>query len=102
MAFNVILEDEHRAPIERLEDPMGVLDAVLPRADNLDFPFLRTIDPYGDTIFNRAQMEPFLKEWRKLMKSDLPRERLDVLRDVERLASQCENEVHLYLRFQGD
>lgn len=102
MAFNVILEDERRAVIERLEDPKGVLSAILPRADNSDFPFLSTIDPYGDTVFNRPQMKPFLNEWRQLMKSHLPQEDFDVLRKVEGLASQCENDVHLYLRFQGD
>lgn len=102
MAFNVTLEDERRALIERLEDPTGVLNSVLPRADDLDFPFLRTIDPYGDTILNRPQMEPFLDEWRQLMKSNLTEEYFDVLRKVEGLAVRCENEVHLYLRFQGD
>jgi hypothetical protein len=83
MAFNVILEDEHQAPIQRLEDPKGVLNDVLPPADNLEFPFLRTIDPYGDTVFNRPQMEPFLNEWRKLLKPGLPREHLELLRNVE-------------------
>jgi hypothetical protein len=102
MTYIVILEDENGAALERVEDPKDALRKALSESGNGNYPFLRTIDPYGDTVFNRPQMEPSLHEWRSLMRTRKSDKEQKVLQEVERLANRCQDETHLYLRFQGD
>ena len=102
MGFNVQLENEDGEVAERLDDPAGLLYRVLPeQADNM-FQYLPYIDRYGDTIFNRPQMEPFVREWDRLISNCRDLEVRRLLAEVTRLATACQNEVHLYLRFIGE
>lgn len=102
MGFNVQLESEHGEVAERLDDPRGLLYGILPeQADSL-FQYLPYIDRYGDTIFNRPQMEPFLREWDRLISNSRDLEVRRLLAEVKRLATACQDGVHLYLRFVGE
>ena len=38
-------------------------DLLLPSYDNLSFPLLRFVDPYGDTVFNGLQCRALLEEF---------------------------------------
>ena len=60
MGFNVGLQDELGGRIDGVDDPKGLLNRLLPgAADRDDFPFLRSIDDYGDTTFNRLQRKDY-------------------------------------------
>ena len=85
-----------------IHDPANVLGRVLPRLPGEEFSQLPYIDPYGDTLFNRLQMEPFLAEWSLLPRTGLSERDITVLDAVERLAKVCKNDIHLYLKFVGD
>jgi hypothetical protein len=98
----VILEEEDGSVVERLDDARNLLGSVLPGYEDATFHQLRFIDPYGDTVFNRPQMEPFLVEWDRIATRPLDVERRRVVDQVARLARRCSEEVHLYLRFRGD
>ncbi len=63
---------------------------------------LSYIDPYGDTVFNALQMDDFLTDWRILSDAATTKEVRDFLAEVESLATQCRDTVHLYLKFIGE
>lgn len=91
MTWSVRLQDERGKPVL----PDGTIEFSLIPAD-ADFLLLRYIDPYGDTIFNRVQMDDFLADWNRLCPQD---EQWSLVRDM---ALRCRDEAHLYLRFIGD
>jgi len=102
VGINIILEGEDGVALEQVDDPTGRLYKIMPRYEDSSFPFLRFIDLYGDTIFNRPQMEPFLDEWRRVRERAADPDARQLVAEVERLARRCQNEVHLYVRFQGE
>jgi len=73
----------------------------IPSADPA-FRLLCYIDPSGDTVFNRLQMEDFLLEWQKARTWARTPEEMEAWSGIEQLARKCREEVHLYLRFIGD
>lgn len=102
MGFNVILEDEEGTALDQLDDPDGLLKGILPGYEEKSFPQLRFVDPYGDTIFNRPQMEAFLEEWQRLAAKAQSSDAQELHRRVTTLARRCNDEVHLYLKFRGE
>lgn len=101
MGLCVILEGEDREPIEQVEDPKNILHQLLPSEDD-SYQHLRFIDWYGDTVFNRLQIRPFLSEWDRLTESAQTPDETSLLTRVRELALRCSQEPHLYLRFCGD
>jgi hypothetical protein len=102
MGFNVELQDEFGRRIDGLDDPLGVLDRLLPEPDGDEYPFLSSIDPYGDTNFNHLQMRRFLKEWASVSFKAAAAGEQAIASAVEALARRCRDEVHTYLKFIGD
>ena len=99
--MDVILETEHGVEVGRVGDNRHRLPGLLPTS-NSEFPMLRHIDPYGDTIFNRPQMQDVLPELEQLLSLESEQEARRLLEGVLRLARSCSAEPHLYLRFVGD
>lgn len=67
---------------------------------NLDFPWLSTIDPYGDTTFNRLQIPILIDELDKLHKVILMS---DFSEQIEQLIKYLQQvSVHQYIKFIGD
>ncbi len=93
-------EDGHRA--ELLSDPKNLLHRLLPPFSDRSFPLLRFVDWYGNTIFNRMQVEELLGEWRRLYERAQSDEERQILGQIEALARRCLEEPHLYLKFEGD
>lgn len=102
MGFNIRLEDEHGVVAEQIDDPRGLLYKVLPEQPDGSYQYLPFIDRYGDTVFNRPQMKPFIAEWSRLIGECSDVELRHLLNAVRRLAASCEEGVHLYLRFVGE
>lgn len=101
MAFDIRLEDERGNTIDSASDT-GVLGRILPELYDTRFILLRFIDPYGDTVFNRMQIETFIEEWKRIYPSEAPPEERTFMCKVEELAERCRSEPHLYLKFYGD
>jgi hypothetical protein len=99
MGIDVNLQDERGVVIESLHDEKSLLNKLLPRGDRS---LLSRIDPYGDTTFNRLQMDQFLSEWNELKKREIAPDQAKHLEKIETLALRCQREVHLYLKFIGD
>ncbi|HKE73675.1 MAG TPA: hypothetical protein VKB57_08675 [Acidimicrobiales bacterium] len=102
----VELRTERGEVVRALDDPSGGtfdasgdFDRLLPD----DGMLLRYIDEYGDTVFNRLQMNDLIRDVDRLAaRADLkPIERrgLDRLRPI---ATTCRDETHLYVWSIGD
>lgn len=77
-----------------------VLAISLPRelATDLRFPLLKWVDPWGDTVFNRAQCAELVAELE--LASEVFGD--DGLAPVLALAGRAASEPHSYLVFIGD
>jgi hypothetical protein len=94
MAWTIILEDEHKKPVSTLSDEFDIGF----NGDMNNFKLLCYLDAYGDTFFNRLQMEDLIKDLQslKLVESN------PLLDEIKILAERCKNEEHTYLAFYGD
>jgi hypothetical protein len=101
MGFCIVLENEECEPLEQVEDPENILHQLLPSEDR-SYQYLRFIDWYGDTVFNRLQIQAFLIEWDRIIDSARTSDATALLARIRELALRCSQEPHLYLRFSGD
>ena len=80
----------------------GRLDVLLPGHDDLNFPLLRFVDSYGDTVFNGMQCRALLEEIASLAKGARSEADHLVLDQLSEMAGVVADGVHLYLRCVGD
>jgi hypothetical protein len=94
--------------VVKLEDDLGeqsdwvMLHGVIPARDQLAFPVLRCIDPYGKTVFNHLQMEAFLEEWDRVQPRAEDDSQKEAWQKVKAMAQSCQSDRDLYLRFVGN
>lgn len=97
-----MVADENGEEIHGPDSPIVLPFRLLPSADDGSFLYLRYIDRWGDTVFNRLQIEPFLTEWARLEAATTDPTDMEILAGIRKLARQCQREPHLYLKFLGD
>ncbi len=103
VGLEIQLQDELGGRIESIIDPKNLLPDLLPAdGESKAYPLLAGIDLYGDTVFNRIQMPPFLSEWAEVALRAQTEEDKELVSEIERLARQCAASVHVYLKFIGD
>lgn len=102
MGLEVVVEDESGGRVEALADPTNILHRVLPRADDHAYRWLGFVDWYGDTVFNRRQVEYVLAELEVLATANHTADDAAFLRRLHVLAARCLEGPHLYLKFYGD
>ncbi|TMR99784.1 hypothetical protein [Nonomuraea basaltis] len=74
--------------------------ATLQHIDEDKFPFLGSLLPYADTMFNSRQAERLRKEIANQSVREILGE--DSVAEIERLCLEVESRSHLYLWFLGD
>ena len=98
--MTVELRDAYGKALRRLIEGATDLSKVLPQVGDPDFPMLGLVDPYGETIFSSLQMRAVIPELHRLKKlTPNPPVALD---DLEELADECADGVHVFLVFVGD
>ena len=102
MGLGIALTDEFGGKIEEIADEHQVLPPLLPPEDDPAYPFLESIDLWGDTVFNRIQMGRFISEWAYVVSRAQSVEEKELVAAISRMALRCRDEVHLYLKFIGD
>lgn len=102
MGISVVLETENGDELDRIHDPRNLLHTLLPPENDTSYQYLSAIDWYGDTVFNRLQMEPFLVEWERLRGRTENSEAMTLHSRIKDLAERARREPHLYLKFYGD
>ena len=94
--------------VVKLEDDLGersewvILHGVLPARDDRSYVMLRCIDPYGLTVFNHLQMEPFLEEWERIQPRAEDDSQREAWHKIREMAVSCGADRDLYLRFVGN
>ncbi|HZR31093.1 MAG TPA: hypothetical protein VFA76_04465 [Terriglobales bacterium] len=94
--------------VVKLEDELGeqgewvILHEVIPSRDEADFPLLRGIDPYGNTVFNHQQMGTFLEEWERVRDRARDESQKEAWQKVKQMAERCQADRDLYIRFVGN
>ena len=101
MGIDVHLQNESGADLRSYFDSQMLLPTMLDAFDTSKTTCLRFIDPYGDTTFNREQVEVLLIELSQL------RDRLDTktrefVDSIIELGEEVQSGNHLYLKFIGD
>ena len=94
MTLTISLEDETREAIVILSSRLTIPSTV----DLNSYKLLQYLDPYGDTIFNRNQIDDLIIDLKRLDKLATD----SVIKQVLALAERCKDEVHTYLCFNGD
>jgi len=103
MGINVALEDEKGKEIVFVGEPIGdPIACAIRKAVGARLPWASTIDPYGDTTFNRIQAELLRKEWAILIHNAADATTKEVLAQVDELLQRCVSEPHFYVKFYGD
>ncbi|MEQ4205769.1 hypothetical protein [Actinopolymorpha sp. B9G3] len=102
MPINIWVRKEMPEPGARIDEgalpwkvPQGVLNL-------RDTPLLVAVDPYGDTVFNRFQIERQLPREVRFLREQLDAGFQPMLDELERLMTVATERVHRYLWFVGD
>jgi hypothetical protein len=98
MGWTVIIEDENGNAKKTMPAQFALSNEEIIGNDR--FLLLKYLDPYGDTTFNSLMFEDLIRDLTKL-KELLPgdREQIDT---VMNYAKECNEGVHVYLKFYGD
>lgn len=75
---------------------------MLPDIASDDFPLLRGVDEYDDTVFNSLQMTWLLQELKRLRETAGSEDQARLLEQIIGLGEQCAANPHTYLTFLGD
>lgn len=101
MGINVEWRRESGEELARVDDPGMVLSHLGEALDTSGTTCLRFIDPYGDTIFNQAQLPILVEELEWAASSVRDPQLRSYLLVVRDLAARA-RDVHTYLWFVGD
>jgi hypothetical protein len=102
MGLCIALENEAGEALQSVVDPKNLLHKLLPPNEDQSNPMLASIDCYGNTVFNRVQMNRFIAEWNELAQRTHGDDEEALIAAVKQLALRCQEGVHLYIRFIGD
>jgi len=108
MGLIVKLQDESGEVLQEIQDKKDLLGPYIPALRDETYHCLRFIDRYGNAYFNRLQMDSFQSEWKRLSESVQENDRdveiavKTLFGQVSELVKKCQNEPHLYLKFEGD
>jgi hypothetical protein len=102
MGIDLRWESEKGEVLGELPDGGALVERFLPDFEAADFPCLRFVDPYGDTVFNQPQIEQVARELEALAGREHEPEVEKHLRAVLEFVMAARGKVHTYIRFYGD
>ena len=98
MSWTVRIEDEEGNIRKSLSNEFILSDQEI--IFNNPFRLIKYLDPYGDTTFNSLMFEDLKKDFAELQElSPADKEQSQEILD---LVKECEEDIHLYLKFYGD
>jgi hypothetical protein len=100
VGLKVSLTTERGEILDSIDDPTNELHRMLSSTAGLTL--LKYVDWYGDTVFNRLQMPQFRREWSILEGVARQQGAEEVHERIASMAARCAEEVHLYVKFEGD
>ncbi len=102
MGIDVRHETERGEVTACISDPRMLLPRLLANANLKCSICVRFIDPYGDAVFNQAQLPALAQELRGMLKVAADGEAREHLEAVIQLVEAAKGRVHTYVRFVGD
>ncbi|MEO6992961.1 MAG: hypothetical protein ABI273_05005 [Lacunisphaera sp.] len=102
MGLTIHLQDAKGKVLDTVTDESNLLHKILPATDDAGFHTISRIDWYGDTTFNRMQMEDVIREFGRLDVSGYSSDEKDMLGEIVNLANRGIEKPHFYLKFCGD
>ncbi|PYJ10587.1 MAG: hypothetical protein DMF06_05885 [Verrucomicrobia bacterium] len=102
MGVDARWEDEQGTALETLEDGNNFVAQLLPTGADVDFPCLRSVDLYSDTVFNQLQLPQLIDELRLLDTRQFDPAVKQHLVSLIRLVHRASGRVHTYIRLYGD
>jgi hypothetical protein len=100
LPFSITLETENHEVIETIYEIKWLLE--FPDASDQNYCCIKYIDRYGNTVFNRLQMNDLIDEMKALKEKSNNQEVNNLINKIVDLAEKCRGEPHLYLIFYGD
>lgn len=95
MGLRVVLQDEGGKELARLSKTFFIPGNI----DISDHTLLKYIDPYGDTTFNRLQLNDLLQDMGHLKERFYDR---PLINELIGLIKKCLSDPHTYIKFYGD
>lgn len=104
MGIDVAVVDENHEKERVVQDPQQLLTALATGAwQSMEGSVcLRFVDPWGDTVFNQAQVPVLLAELERYVAEEHDREVAAHLRGVCSLVASAMDRTHTYVKFIGD
>lgn len=102
MALSIVLESEKGEMINEVIDKNNTLLFLIAKLDLHESCCLKYIDPYGDTVFNRLQMDDLISELVLLEGFTRNDNEYKLLEKIKKLTTQCKVGAHLYIKIYGD
>lgn len=103
MGIDVAWITERNEPIQEVFNPRSYLTALaLSTWQSLTSICVRFIDPWGDTVFNQAQIPVLLSELDAVRQDTSDEETHAHLEKIIRLIERAVDGTHTYIKFTGD
>lgn len=103
MAVKIQLQNERGEAVgTAVVDEQNVLSRLLTAANANELTQLQHLDLYGDTTFNRSQLDALADEWARLVPHASSEVERSFLATVGRMITRGREDVHQYLKFIGD
>jgi hypothetical protein len=103
MSYTIRLEDERGTVLDEVPGATVALNRALAHLETNAYPWLATLEPYGDSSFNRLQVPHLIRELRQLCDELDDAEAQTAIKQTPRLAERAQEEgPNRYLRFYGD
>jgi hypothetical protein len=102
MGVDARWENGQGTALETFEDPNNLVAQFLPENADVDFPCLRFVDLYGDTVFNQLQLPQLLDELRLLATRQFDPPVQQHLVSLIGLVHRASGQVHTYIHLYGD
>ncbi|MGH7627782.1 MAG: hypothetical protein ACREOJ_21000 [Gemmatimonadaceae bacterium] len=100
--IKIALIDDHGNDEVEVEGDTHLLDPILPQFQDDSFQCLLFIDPFGDTVFNRLQLQCLIHEWDAVLGVALDGPAHTIVEQVGGLIRKGAAEPHTYLKVFGD
>ena len=102
MGLTIHLQDAKGRVLDTVADESNLLHKILPASDDARYHTLSRIDWYGDTTFNRMQMDDVISEIGRLDTNEFSSEEKELVNEILALAKRGIEKPHFYLKFCGD
>jgi len=102
MGVDVYRNGENGEQLEFLADASGILARLIDLARKSgEFPLLKYVDPFGDTLFNRLQLPEFVEECRRLLTLTAGAEETEFIHHVIAIGERADEQID-YVLLVGD